>query len=86
MILHAGWREEAAGPSNAFHQHHPEGPRLEFLFPHREEARTESFGSREKGVSNRKRKMGFQNNTMGVMYAKEDYQNSVAAGEMNLSL
>lgn len=37
-------------------------------------ARTESFGGIEKGVGNRKRKMGFQKNTMGVMYTKEDYQ------------
>lgn len=32
MILHAGWREKAAGPSNAFHHHHPKGPLLEPYF------------------------------------------------------
>lgn len=39
-----------------------------------------------KGCREKKEKDGFQKNTMEVMYTKEDYQNSVAAGEMNLSV
>lgn len=54
--MHAGWREKAAGPSNAFHHHHPKGPLLEPYFNTLGKAGTEGFGSIERDVGNTKGK------------------------------
>lgn len=54
MILHAGWREKAAGPPNAFHHHHPKGPLLEPYFNTQRKAGTERFGGIEKDGGIRK--------------------------------
>lgn len=54
MILHAGWREKAAGPSNAFHHHHPKGPLLEPYFDTQRRAGTDRFDGIERDVGNRK--------------------------------
>lgn len=58
-ILHAGWREKATGPPNAFHHHHPKGPLLQPYFNTQNRAGTERFQGIEKDVYIKEKKVSY---------------------------
>lgn len=75
MILHAGRREKATGPSNGFHHHHPKGPLLESYFDILKREGMERFGCIERDVGSGKgRKEGFQKNVLRWMKGTNVWQ------------
>lgn len=67
MILHAGWREKAAGPSNAFHHHHPKGPLLEPYFDTQAERRDRMVCRRKKRRRGKRRRRRRREERMWVI-------------------